>query len=463
MVDALRHPRYEIGTVLAVGGMAEVREGWDRHLGRSVVIKRLRPDRVDAPEMHDWFERELELAPRLAHPGLVSVVDADELAGVPFLVLERLSGETLEDRLGVGPLAAAEARALASQLLGALAAVHAAGIVHGDLKPSNVFRSSEGSWKLGDFGVAVPGLDGPRREITTLAGTPGYLAPERANGTLPTARSDLFELGMTLYEATMGCRPEQPPVPAAQLQRRLEAARNDLDVRLVSTIARCMQTAPWLRPASAQAALVDLGAAGPKPMGRERERLPTVPGTLVAAEPMPLATTAPSPVRALAARLVAALVGLVGVLDVAIRERWYPSARRSAGRCADRAGQWCRATSAATRPKAVALAGTLRTQATRCGGWGATQSVRIGRRSTRLGAAGIAAVAAFATRVGHEVTEDVRDVCAWCEPRLDGALADLDARWAELRRRHSAIEIAVMTAVALVVVGSIVAISVFEA
>lgn len=473
-MDALRHPRYEIGTVLAVGGMAEVREGWDRRRGRSVVIKRLRPDRVSVPEMHDWFEREVLLAPRLVHPGLVSVVDADELAGVPFLVFERLSGETLVDRLASGPLAPTEMLALALQLLGALAATHEAGVVHGDVKPSNVFRSPNGTWKLGDFGVATLGDE---FSTTAPAGTPGYMAPERQGGDAPTVRSDLYELGVTLYEAATCQRADEG---AVAFRRRLELHRGDLDPHLARAIAHCLQAPPDLRPASAEDVLRELDRANTDGLRQERQRMPTVPATLVddRREPRWAAPFEPQvaltivkgtgdalrrgpPARSSPAwkRLRAQLLAL----GTALRSAWYPTARRCARSTSSAVQRRCRSAYSVAKPRVAAFSETAWAHTRKASSWGMERSSGLKSRAARMGATCVTAANGFARRVGVEVARDYRDVCDWTEPRLDAVLASLRERWSTFRRDRSLAEVAIVVVVAAVLLGAVVAVAWFEA
>jgi serine/threonine-protein kinase len=122
--------RYVLGPVLGLGGMAEVREGWDTQTGRLVAIKRLRPELAHDEELVSRFETERRVVAPLRHPNLVESLDQGEFLGVPYLVMERLTGKTLRDRLDDGPLALDEARAMALQLLAALDAVHLAGVLH---------------------------------------------------------------------------------------------------------------------------------------------------------------------------------------------------------------------------------------------------------------------------------------------------------------------------------------------
>ena len=130
--------RYEIGDVIGRGAMGEVRLGYDRRLGRDVAVKFLRPDLAADPQVRARFEHEARAAAGLSHPAIVTVFDSGEHEGVPYLVMERLPGSTLADELAVGPIDPDRVGAIAVRVAGALAAAHAAGIVHRDVKPGNL-------------------------------------------------------------------------------------------------------------------------------------------------------------------------------------------------------------------------------------------------------------------------------------------------------------------------------------
>jgi hypothetical protein len=192
--------------------MAEVRAAIDRRLERPVAIKFLLPEAADQPVVRDRFEGEARLAARLSHPNVVAVFDSGEEDGVPYIVMERLSGETLRDRLAAGPMTEPEVRDLGLQILAAVSAAHAGGILHRDIKPANVLAAADGHWKVADFGIAkameVDSADGTATGL--LLGTPAYLAPERLYGATATTASDLYSVGVVLYEALTGRRPFEP-------------------------------------------------------------------------------------------------------------------------------------------------------------------------------------------------------------------------------------------------------------
>jgi serine/threonine protein kinase len=200
-----------------------VAERFERRLKRPVAIKRLHPQVADDLHARNRFAAEARAAAGLSHPNAVAVYDVGEYAGIPYLVMERLPGETLADRLGHGPVDVEWLRRAAGDVLGALVAAHARGIVHRDVKPGNSLITAEGCAKIADFGIAKSVQDdgdstGPTGVITLtgqLLGTPAYLAPERLTGSPATPRSDLYSLGVVMYEALAGTRPFAGDTPLA--------------------------------------------------------------------------------------------------------------------------------------------------------------------------------------------------------------------------------------------------------
>jgi hypothetical protein len=260
--------RYQLGERLGKGGMAEVYDAIDLRLERPVAVKVLRPEMAARNDLRLRFLAEARSAAALVHPHAVAVYDTGEHAGLPYLVMERLPGETLADRLAMGPVDPTWLREQASGLLGALAAAHAAGIVHRDVKPANILLAADGTAKLADFGIAksiTPG-GGAGRDWTDLTatgqlmGTPAYLAPERVEGQPASPRSDLWGLGVVLYEALAGRRPFEGDSPLAVARAVVEGQhvpladlRPDIDPRLIAVVEWAMARDPAERFASAQA------------------------------------------------------------------------------------------------------------------------------------------------------------------------------------------------------------------
>lgn len=274
--------RYRLLSPLGAGGMAEVYEGWDDRLARPVAIKLLRPDLACHPDLRRRFEFEAKAAARLSHPNVVSVYDAGEEDGRSYIVMERLRGESLADVIRRGPMDQAWLRRIAEEVLGALAAAHAAGIVHRDVKPANILLGSDGCAKVADFGIASVTQerlgaddDSPtacHTGVGLVIGTIAYMAPERAMGQPATVQSDLYSLGVVLYEALTGVKPfaggTAVEIADAALQRQARnpaVLRPDADPQLVAVIGRAMHPDAAHRYPTDAAMAADLRSPGPEP------------------------------------------------------------------------------------------------------------------------------------------------------------------------------------------------------
>src|SRR5687768_17145785 len=146
--------RYELRGLLGRGGMGEVYDGWDLRLDRPVAVKLLNSQLASQPEIRTRFESEARAAARLTNPKVVRIFDTGEHEGTPFIVMERLPGRTLADEMAGGPLPQARVRAVLLDMLEALAFAHRKGVLHRDVKPSNVLITEEGTAKIADFGIA---------------------------------------------------------------------------------------------------------------------------------------------------------------------------------------------------------------------------------------------------------------------------------------------------------------------
>jgi eukaryotic-like serine/threonine-protein kinase len=206
---ALVGGRYRLAERIGAGAMGVVWQARDERLGRTVALKQvIVAAREDAAEAITRIMREGRLAARLHHPNAIAVFDVTDHDGAPWLVMEYLPSRSLADVLAThGTLPVAEVAAIGRQLADALAAAHAAGIVHRDVKPGNVLLGEGGVAKLTDFGISRAADDVTVTRTGVLSGTPAYLAPEVARGGEPTPAADVFALGATLYAAVEG----QPP------------------------------------------------------------------------------------------------------------------------------------------------------------------------------------------------------------------------------------------------------------
>src|SRR5438270_4684049 len=230
--------RYELGPLLRRGGVADVHAGLDRRLGRDVAIKLLRRDMAERDDVRLRFESEARSAARLSHPNAVSVFDTGEHEGQPYIVMERLPGRTLADIIAEGPVAVSWLVPVATGVLSALGAAHDAAIVHRDVKPGNILLTDDGTAKIADFGIAksaelVSGTASGSVDLTLtgqLIGTPAYLAPERLAGAPATFLSDLYSMGVVLYEALTG----EKPFTGASFIAVAQAVQNGSHTLLVS-------------------------------------------------------------------------------------------------------------------------------------------------------------------------------------------------------------------------------------
>jgi serine/threonine-protein kinase len=247
--------RYRLDALLGQGGMGQVYAGHDLRLGRPVAVKLLRSDLAADPETCRRFEREAQMAARVTDPHIVTIYDTGE-DDLPFIVMERLPGRTLADEIAEGPLEVSRLNVIANEMLAALEAAHTRGVLHRDIKPRNVLFTADDHAKVSDFGIAKSTDD--VSETTAVLGTAAYLAPERLAGHPATPQSDLFSLGVVLYEAATGTKPFAADNPLATVHAiaheqpaPLEAQRPDLDAAFVRAVERTLRKDPRERFATA--------------------------------------------------------------------------------------------------------------------------------------------------------------------------------------------------------------------
>ncbi|MFJ8584700.1 serine/threonine-protein kinase [Streptomyces sp. NPDC093595] len=197
--------RYRLDDPLGRGGAADVYEGLDLRLRRPVAVKVFRPE-SDA-HTEEQFDRECHLLARLRHPGLVTVYDCGRDDGLPYLVMELIRGTTLRRRIAAAPPALDEVCRIGSALASALAHVHAAGVVHRDVKPSNILLDETGAPHLTDFGISqLADTTAPAAPAAAgaLIGTAAYMAPEQVEGRAAGPAADIYSLGLVLLECVKG-------------------------------------------------------------------------------------------------------------------------------------------------------------------------------------------------------------------------------------------------------------------
>jgi eukaryotic-like serine/threonine-protein kinase len=251
-ISALRRAtgtRYRITRRLGAGGMATVFRAEQMPLEREVVVKVLHAHLARDSEMTERFRREAEAAARLVHPFICPVLDFGQAGETVYIVMPYLSGGSLADKVqrdrSVAPSAAAAA---AAQVAVALDHAHQRGVVHRDIKPDNILFDEDGNAYITDFGIATARFHGRLTASGRAMGTPHYMSPEQAMGKLVDGRSDLYALGVVLYEALVGFPPfdgadafsvgykhvHEKPVPVNEIDSRVPEA-------LAAIVMRCLE------------------------------------------------------------------------------------------------------------------------------------------------------------------------------------------------------------------------------
>jgi serine/threonine protein kinase len=289
---------YRISVVLGRGGMGIVHRATDERTGAEVALKVLPPEMAEDDPRRRRLVHEARAASRIVHPGVARVLEIGEDAGRVYLAMELVQGSTLRARLDEGPLAPAEAARIARDIASAVAAAHDEGIVHRDLKPENVMLSAGGTVKVLDFGLAKAIDASPAEgagavtvsQVTQegrVVGTPGYMSPEQLAGKALDGRTDVFSLGVLLYEMVTGRRPftgesnlelmiavhRDAPAPPSQIAPRVGGV-------LERAILRCLEKKPDARYASARDLARDLELAA-------SESQASMPGLSAVPEPAP--------------------------------------------------------------------------------------------------------------------------------------------------------------------------------
>ena len=210
--------RYRIGSLVGRGGMAEVYEGYDTRLGRTVAIKLLKSDLANDPSFEEKFRGEAQASARMAHPSIVRIYDAGEeettdsngnVVKTPFIIMELVKGKLLREVIHAGQVDIDKAIKYVIGILSALEVSHRSGVIHRDIKPANVMISENEAVKVMDFGIARAVSDNSATQAATagIVGTAQYFSPEQARGESVDARTDLYSTGVILYELLAGRPP----------------------------------------------------------------------------------------------------------------------------------------------------------------------------------------------------------------------------------------------------------------
>jgi hypothetical protein len=307
--------RYRIVSLLGRGGMGEVYRADDMTLGQTVALKFLSGGRASEPTWLARFRDEVRISRKVTHPNVCRVYDIGEADGHVFISMEYIDGEDLASLLRrIGRLPQDKAGQVARQVCAGLGAAHDQGVLHRDLKPANVMIDGLGQAHITDFGIAA--LAPRPGQRTSIAGTPGYIAPELLAGRPPSRRSDIYSLGVVLYEMVSGRRAfaaesfeqrlaEPPPPPPTRFVE-------DLDPAFERVIMRCLEENPDRRPPSAYAVATALPGGDPLAAALALGLTPS-PDTVASAEGTRVRFSG------VVAWFAAAVVGLLAVVLLADR------------------------------------------------------------------------------------------------------------------------------------------------
>src|SRR5579885_8832 len=312
--------RYRIVALAGRGGMGEVYRADDLKLGQTVAIKFLPEALTHDPSALERFHSEVRLARHVSHPNVCRVFDIGESEGVTYLTMEYVDGEDLGSLIRrIGRFSPDKAIEIARQICAGLAAAHDRGVIHRDLKPANVMLDGQGKVRITDFGLA--GIAESIQGAEIRAGTPVYMAPEQLAGKEVTFKSDLYALGLILYELVTGKRAYEAATFQELMKLREQstptnpsALVKDLDPLAERVILRCLERDPAKRPSSAIQVAAALPGGDPLAAALAAGETPSPQMVAAAGE-----STGFSP-RAAVACLAAVLAGLVLVVFLAVNE-----------------------------------------------------------------------------------------------------------------------------------------------
>jgi eukaryotic-like serine/threonine-protein kinase len=343
---ALLGGRYRLEDLLASGGMAQVWLGTDEVLRRAIAVKILHQHLAADETFVTRFRHEAIAVARLSHPSIVNVYDTCSDDGIEAIVMELVRGETLRQRLDDGPVDPWVAANIAAQVASALAVAHAAGLVHRDIKPANILLSEDGRVKVGDFGIAKAAESADLTQEGSFLGTAKYLAPEQVEAKPVDGRTDLYSLGVVLYEMLCGrvpfegdsssstalarlhSDPQRPRLVKAGVPRELEAITMRLLAREpAGRYATATDVRAALLGAGADDRATGVDATVSERPSRQALPPPPPPGARPGPGPRPTGATPPGgvPVRfaeserrwlvpTLVVALVAVALGVAGLL-----------------------------------------------------------------------------------------------------------------------------------------------------
>ena len=345
--------RYQLGRVIGRGGMATIHEAMDLRLERPVAVKLLRPEAAADADLADRFRREALAATVLRHPNIVACLDTGTDDGQPYLVMDLVDGEDLAARLKRGGrLAPTHAARIGLDVARALGVAHVRGIVHRDVKPGNILLAADGRAMVTDFGIARLAADAEAARPGTTLGSVHYFSPEQAKGATTTPASDVYGLGLVLYEAMTGARAFGGETTDAIALARVGATppsprsiRPEVPVDLDAVVRRALAPEPADRYAHGNAMATALEAAM---QTADDASATTIVSTPVVADVVPEPSTHPErpararprttaaprsrrqgPGRSAPSGVLIALLALIGIVGGAIAVAALPGGSRT--------------------------------------------------------------------------------------------------------------------------------------
>ena len=260
MIKRVLDQRYELQELIGGGGMADVYRAQDLLLNRPVAVKILHEQFKSDTEFINKFNREAQAAARLSHPNIVNIYDVGVMDDAHYIVMEYVPGRTLKDRIKQeGHLSVSDALQVAKDIARALAHAHANNLVHCDIKPHNILMMPAGSAKVADFGIARAVTESTMTYTGNVVGSVHYFSPEQAKGTMITPKSDVYSLGVVLYEMLTGALPFTGETPVSIAMKHLQeepVSVRELDPAIPpvveAIVARAMSKDPAMRPVAAE-------------------------------------------------------------------------------------------------------------------------------------------------------------------------------------------------------------------
>jgi serine/threonine-protein kinase len=317
--------RYRLEARIGAGGMSTVYRALDETLERRVAIKLMNTEVVSDSDQLERFRREARAVAQLSHPNVVGVIDAGEDEGRPYIVFECVEGETLKERIRrQGRLPIPEAVAYAIEIVRALGAAHARHIVHRDVKPQNVLIDEEGSAKVTDFGIARTLEEDGLTADGRVLGTTDYVSPEQALGQPVTGQSDLYSLGVVLYEMLTGEVPFRGENQVAVAMKHVRDAMPDVQAKrpeVSAALAKVIDTATAKRVADRYADDAELIADLEDALAIETARAGNAPGEVTAVLrtlPVPKQRRIPYQLRHRVITTTLALIVIAGIVAAGI-------------------------------------------------------------------------------------------------------------------------------------------------